>query len=101
MKYYYIVRDGEIIARDTNKKRALDKVRKLQSLETHFLLKANFELLTQDPTIIPPEVSPYPLCWHIIDGRKITGAVCHRDQVGDLPKVLSIFGKLEPVKYRL
>jgi len=75
MKHYYIVKDGEIVATDTNKKKALAKIHELQVMETHFLLKANFELLTQDSAVIPPETSAYPLCWHIIDGGKIVGAV--------------------------
>jgi len=100
MKRYYIVKDGEIVALDTTKKKTLAKIHELQAMETHFQLKANFELLTQDSAVTPPETSVHPLCWHIIDEGKIVGAVCHRNQVENMSEVRAIFGKSESIKYR-
>jgi len=99
MNHYYIIRDGEIVETSTNKKSAMSTIRAIQEEETHQWIKANFELLTQDDRITPPDVSAYPICWHILDGKRIVGSVSHRVQLECLSGIPSIFGKLESVGY--
>jgi len=53
MKRYYIMKDGKEEANTANRESAIDLIREYQKKETHFLLKANFSIITGEEEQIP------------------------------------------------
>ena len=45
MTYFYVMKDGQNIARTGSRSAALDMIRRAQARETHFMLRANFSII--------------------------------------------------------
>lgn len=46
MTYFYVMKDGQNIGRTGSRAAALDMIRQEQAQETHFMLRANFSIIT-------------------------------------------------------
>jgi hypothetical protein len=46
MTYFYVMKDGQNIGRTGSRAAALDMIRQEQAQETHFMLRANFSIIS-------------------------------------------------------
>lgn len=46
MTFYWVLKDGQVQMRTCNKEEAILYIRTMQKYETHYLLKAEFEIIT-------------------------------------------------------
>jgi len=52
MKQYHIFRDSALVERETSRRRAVEKIRKMQGSETHYLLRSEFSIIHGEEEII-------------------------------------------------
>lgn len=55
MKFYYILKDGQIQGRTANRENAIAMIRDYQKLEKHPILKAEFSIIAGEEEIIQYE----------------------------------------------
>lgn len=55
MKQYHIFRDSALVERETSHRRAVEKIRKMQGSETHYLLRSEFSIIYGEEEIISQE----------------------------------------------
>ena len=53
MQRYYIVKDGPIESSTSSKAAAIDMVRQYQAKENHFMIRAQFSIITGEEENIP------------------------------------------------
>ena len=46
MTYFYVMKDGQNIGRTGSRAAALDMIQQAQAQETHFMLRANFSIIS-------------------------------------------------------
>ena len=44
--YFYVMKDGQTIGRTGSRAAAIDMIRQAQAQETHFMLRANFSIIS-------------------------------------------------------
>ena len=53
MKFFYILKDGQMIGRTVTKEEAIEMIRARQKRETHFMLKAEFSIIEGIEHFVP------------------------------------------------
>ena len=91
MKQYHIFKDSTLVERETSHRRAMEKIRKMQGNETHYLLRSEFSIIHGEEEVIfqatdtelnAPECSPVLVAgerYHVLKDGTQYGAAPTRE----------------------